>query len=127
MWTTTCPPLTCKSTVENVSDFVLTGVLSWGKMTAFVMPEIVLFFNLLFVYVAPMGSISSMEVNVDVLEQMDLMDVSDQEALDVFLNSGSGADEEALASPPPGELLNSESKPLPFPSHLLLINFQMGY
>lgn len=70
-----------------------------------------------------------MEVNVDVLEQMDLMDVSDQEALDVFLNSGSGsgADEEALASPPPGELFTSESKPLPFPSHLLLINFQMDY
>ncbi|XP_044068484.1 dysbindin-like [Siniperca chuatsi] len=52
----------------------------------------------------PMGSISSMEVNVDVLEQMDLMDISDQEALDVFLNSGSGADEGALASPlPEGE------------------------
>ncbi|KAK2897432.1 dysbindin-like [Channa argus] len=49
----------------------------------------------------PMGSISSMEVNVDVLEQMDLMDISDQEALDVFLNSGSGAEEGALASPLP--------------------------
>lgn len=49
----------------------------------------------------PMGSISSMEVNVDVLEQMDLMDISDQEALDVFLNSGSGADEGALTSPVP--------------------------
>ncbi|KAM9103008.1 dysbindin isoform 3-T3 [Sarcophilus harrisii] len=36
----------------------------------------------------PIGSMSSMEVNVDVLEQMDLMDMSDQEALDVFLNSG---------------------------------------
>ncbi|KAJ8290741.1 hypothetical protein GJAV_G00016920 [Gymnothorax javanicus] len=36
----------------------------------------------------PIGSMSSMEVNVDMLEQMDLMDVSDQEALDVFLNSG---------------------------------------
>lgn len=36
-----------------------------------------------------MGSMSSMEVNVDMLEQMDLMDISDQEALDVFLNSGS--------------------------------------
>lgn len=44
-----------------------------------------------------------MEVNVDVLEQMDLMDVSDQEALDVFLNSGSGPDEGALTSPIPGE------------------------
>ncbi|XP_072365727.1 dysbindin-A isoform X3 [Scyliorhinus torazame] len=36
----------------------------------------------------PIGSMSSMEVNVDMLEQMDLMDMSDQEALDVFLNSG---------------------------------------
>lgn len=44
-----------------------------------------------------------MEVNVDVLEEMDLMDVSDQEALDVFLNSGSGPDEGALTSPIPGE------------------------
>uniref|UniRef100_H3C5C4 Dysbindin domain containing 2 n=1 Tax=Tetraodon nigroviridis TaxID=99883 RepID=H3C5C4_TETNG len=51
----------------------------------------------------PMGSISSMEVNVDILEQMDLMEISDQEALDVFLNSGSGAEEEALTSPIPGE------------------------
>uniref|UniRef100_A0A3Q2Q776 Dysbindin-like n=1 Tax=Fundulus heteroclitus TaxID=8078 RepID=A0A3Q2Q776_FUNHE len=50
----------------------------------------------------PMGSISSMEVNVDTLEQMDLMDISDQEALDVFLNSGSVGDEGALASPLPG-------------------------
>ncbi|CAG6021664.1 unnamed protein product [Menidia menidia] len=47
----------------------------------------------------PMGSISSMEVNVDALESMDLMDISDQEALDVFLNSG--ADEGALTSPLP--------------------------
>ncbi|KAK0143129.1 Dysbindin [Merluccius polli] len=50
-----------------------------------------------------MGSISSMEVNVDVLEQMDLMDISDQEALDVFLNSGTGADDGALASPLPAK------------------------
>ncbi|XP_060100237.1 dysbindin isoform X2 [Heteronotia binoei] len=34
------------------------------------------------------GNMSSMEVNVDMLEQMDLVDMSDQEALDVFLNSG---------------------------------------
>ncbi|XP_039657869.1 dysbindin-like isoform X2 [Perca fluviatilis] len=64
----------------------------------------------------PMGSISSMEVNVDVLEQMDLMDFSDQEALDVFLNSGSGADEGALASPLPedqheAEIMRSEQNP----------------
>lgn len=39
---------------------------------------------------------SSMEVNIDMLEQMDLMDVSDQEALDVFLNSG---EDNAVLSP----------------------------
>lgn len=50
---------------------------------------------------APIGSVSSMEVNVDMLEQMDLMDISDQEALDVFL--GSGGDEGVLASPLPGK------------------------
>lgn len=44
-----------------------------------------------------MGSMSSMEVNVDMLEQMDLMDISDQEALDVFLNSG--GEENTLLSP----------------------------
>uniref|UniRef100_A0A9L0IZ12 Dystrobrevin binding protein 1 n=1 Tax=Equus asinus TaxID=9793 RepID=A0A9L0IZ12_EQUAS len=44
----------------------------------------------------PMGSMSSMEVNIDLLEQMDLMDVSDQEALDVFLNSG-GEDNTVLS------------------------------
>nr|XP_020466372.1 dysbindin-like [Monopterus albus] len=59
----------------------------------------------------PMGSISSMEVNVDVLEQMDLMDISDQEALDVFLNSGSSADEGVLASPlPEGENKDEEAE-----------------
>ncbi|XP_026875522.2 dystrobrevin binding protein 1b isoform X1 [Electrophorus electricus] len=36
----------------------------------------------------PIGSMSSMEVNVDMLEQMDLIDMSDHEALDMFLNSG---------------------------------------
>lgn len=40
---------------------------------------------------------SSMEVNVDMLEQMDLMDMSDHEALDVFLNSG--AEDNSVASP----------------------------
>ncbi|XP_063779274.1 dysbindin isoform X2 [Pseudophryne corroboree] len=44
----------------------------------------------------PIGSMSSMEVNVDMLEQMDLMDMSDQEALDVFLNS-SGEDNTVLS------------------------------
>ncbi|XP_055768310.1 dysbindin-A-like isoform X2 [Salvelinus fontinalis] len=56
------------------------------------------------------GSMSSMEVNVDVLEQMDLMDVSDHEALDVFLNSG-GEDNSltsSLTSGPDPESLSSE-------------------
>ncbi|XP_056293333.1 dysbindin-like [Pseudoliparis swirei] len=34
----------------------------------------------------PIGSVSSMEVNVDLLDQMDLTDISDQEALDVFFS-----------------------------------------
>ncbi|XP_031432376.1 dysbindin-A isoform X2 [Clupea harengus] len=45
----------------------------------------------------PLGSMSSMEVNVDMLEQMDLTDVSDHEALDVFLNSG-GEDNSASSA-----------------------------
>ncbi|KAJ8360842.1 hypothetical protein SKAU_G00173670 [Synaphobranchus kaupii] len=36
----------------------------------------------------PIGSVSSMEVNVDMLEQMEHVDISDQDALDVFFNSG---------------------------------------
>ncbi|XP_019715272.1 dysbindin-like [Hippocampus comes] len=36
----------------------------------------------------PIGSISSMEVNVDMLEQMELIDIPDQEALEVFLSAG---------------------------------------
>ncbi|KAK6307758.1 hypothetical protein J4Q44_G00210290 [Coregonus suidteri] len=56
----------------------------------------------------PMGSISSMEVNVDMLEQLDLMDISDQEALDVFLNSGD--DDGPLASPLPEVDDEDESK-----------------
>ncbi|XP_051247375.1 dystrobrevin binding protein 1b isoform X2 [Dicentrarchus labrax] len=46
------------------------------------------------------GSMSSMEVNVDMLEQMDLMDMSDHEALDVFLHSG--GEDNSAASPVTG-------------------------
>lgn len=67
----------------------------------------------------PMGSMSSMEVNVDVLEQMDLMDISDQEALDVFLNSG-GEDNivmspgvEMESNPSQNEMSPSESASQP--------------
>lgn len=41
-----------------------------------------------------------MEVNVDMLEQMDLMDMSDHEALDVFLHSG--GEDNSAASPVAG-------------------------
>nr|XP_055075604.1 dystrobrevin binding protein 1b isoform X2 [Misgurnus anguillicaudatus] len=51
------------------------------------------------------GSMSSMEVNVDMLEQMDLMDMSDHEALDVFLNSG--GEDNSVASPVLGPDLES--------------------
>ncbi|XP_057684082.1 dysbindin-like isoform X1 [Corythoichthys intestinalis] len=55
----------------------------------------------------PTGSMSSMEVNVDLLEQMDLMDMSDHEALDVFLHSG--GEDNSAASPVAGpESLSSE-------------------
>lgn len=47
----------------------------------------------------PLGSISSMEVNVDMLEQMDLLDISDQETLDVFFSASE--DEPSLTSPLP--------------------------
>ncbi|XP_019378561.1 PREDICTED: dysbindin isoform X2 [Crocodylus porosus] len=55
----------------------------------------------------PIGSMSSMEVNVDMLEQMDLMDMSDQEALDVFLNSG--GEDNSMLSP----VLGSDSATYP--------------
>ncbi|XP_062252444.1 dysbindin [Platichthys flesus] len=47
----------------------------------------------------PIGSVSSMEVNVDMLDQMELTDNSDQEALDVFFSSG--GEDEGLTSPLP--------------------------
>ncbi|NXC51115.1 DTBP1 protein, partial [Penelope pileata] len=46
----------------------------------------------------PLGSISSMEVNVDMLEQMDMMDLSDQDTVDVFL----GCEESSVSGPLPG-------------------------
>nr|XP_057947592.1 dysbindin-like [Doryrhamphus excisus] len=48
----------------------------------------------------PIGSISSMEVNVDLLDQMELIDISDQEAVDVFLSSG--VEDNLLNSTMPG-------------------------
>lgn len=53
----------------------------------------------------PIGSISSMEVNVDLLDQMELIDISDQDALDVFFSS---SEEAVLSSPLPGNNNNEE-------------------
>ncbi|XP_011612395.1 dysbindin-like [Takifugu rubripes] len=47
----------------------------------------------------PIGSISSMEVNVDLLDQMELIDISDQDSLDVFFSSS--GEEGGLMSPLP--------------------------
>nr|KAF6377798.1 dystrobrevin binding protein 1 [Myotis myotis] len=60
----------------------------------------------------PMGSMSSMEVNVDMLEQMDLMDMNDQEALDVFLNSG---EDNAVLSPVLGPESNTGQDEITLP------------
>ncbi|KFV88426.1 Dysbindin, partial [Struthio camelus australis] len=68
----------------------------------------------------PIGSMSSMEVNVDMLEQMDLMDMSDQEALDVFLNSG-GEDNNMLSpvlGPDSNTCVNEISLQVPSQSEL---------
>ncbi|XP_032560491.1 dysbindin domain-containing protein 2 isoform X1 [Chiroxiphia lanceolata] len=48
----------------------------------------------------PLGSISSMEVNVDMLEQMDMMDLSDQDTVDVFL--GCGTEKSSIVGSLPG-------------------------
>ncbi|KAJ8259713.1 hypothetical protein GJAV_G00172570 [Gymnothorax javanicus] len=49
----------------------------------------------------PIGSISSMEVNVDMLEQMEHIDISDQDPLDVFYSSE--AEKGIPSSPLPGD------------------------
>lgn len=54
----------------------------------------------------PIGSISSMEVNVDLLDQMELIDISDQEGLDVFFSSV--GEEGMLTSPLPGNNNHNE-------------------
>ncbi|XP_026163885.1 dysbindin-like [Mastacembelus armatus] len=54
----------------------------------------------------PIGSVSSMEVNVDLLDQMELIDISDQEALDVFFSAG--GEDSVLTSPLPVQGNNNE-------------------
>uniref|UniRef100_A0A3Q2ZVJ4 Uncharacterized protein n=1 Tax=Kryptolebias marmoratus TaxID=37003 RepID=A0A3Q2ZVJ4_KRYMA len=48
-------------------------------------------------FTAPISSISSMEVNVDLLDQMEVIEISDQDNLDVFFSSV--GDEGSLTSP----------------------------
>ncbi|XP_043978615.1 dysbindin-like isoform X2 [Gambusia affinis] len=48
----------------------------------------------------PIGSISSMEVNVDLLDQMELIDLSDPDPVDVFFSSV--GEDGVLSSPLPG-------------------------
>ncbi|KAJ7999012.1 hypothetical protein DPEC_G00210970 [Dallia pectoralis] len=47
----------------------------------------------------PLSSISSMEVNVDMLEQMDPIDISDPDSLEVFFSSGGDQGELASSLP----------------------------
>lgn len=54
----------------------------------------------------PIGSISSMEVNVDMLEQFDLLDISDQETLDVFFSAST--DENSNTTSLSGDDIHSE-------------------
>lgn len=56
----------------------------------------------------PIGSVSSMEVNVDLLDQMELIDISDQESLDVFFSSV--GEEGVLTSPHPGQGNNNSEE-----------------
>uniref|UniRef100_A0A493TB36 Dysbindin domain containing 2 n=1 Tax=Anas platyrhynchos platyrhynchos TaxID=8840 RepID=A0A493TB36_ANAPP len=62
----------------------------------------------------PLGSISSMEVNVDVLEQMDMMDLTDQDTVDVFL--GCGTEENSSSGPGADASQCPEEITLPVPS-----------
>ncbi|XP_072308948.1 dysbindin domain-containing protein 2-like isoform X2 [Eucyclogobius newberryi] len=57
----------------------------------------------------PIGSISSMEVNVDLLDQMELIDISDQDALDVFFSS---SEEEPVHTAPMPVQGNNNDKEL---------------
>ncbi|XP_052361808.1 dysbindin-A-like [Oncorhynchus keta] len=75
------------------------------------------------------GSMSSMEVNVDVLEQMDLMDVSDHEALTMWLSPKCWTDPLSLPPVPPGpdpESLSSDIS-LRVPTQAELRNKQSSF
>lgn len=93
-WTSTCPQRTSLSeTTRGVSwaEFV------WAPAHLRSHPHDTTS-SLLFA--APIGSVSSMEVNVDLLDQMELIDISDQDGLDVFFSSV--GEDGVLTSPLPG-------------------------
>uniref|UniRef100_A0A8C6VB65 Dysbindin domain containing 2 n=1 Tax=Naja naja TaxID=35670 RepID=A0A8C6VB65_NAJNA len=69
----------------------------------------------------PLGSISSMEVNVDMLEQMDMLDLSDQDTVDVFLSCGT-EDNNNVATLLPG-MYNFHN----YLYQLVAAVFQLGY
>ncbi|NXP50859.1 DTBP1 protein, partial [Heliornis fulica] len=75
---------------QDMEQYLSTGYLQIAERRGNLLTALFIFTT------EPIGSMSSMEVNVDMLEQMDLMDMSDQEALDVFLNSG-GEDNNMLS------------------------------
>ncbi|NXX46855.1 DTBP1 protein, partial [Tricholaema leucomelas] len=98
---------------QDMEQYLSTGYLQIAERRGKLL--ITLFFS-----AEPIGSMSSMEVNVDMLEQMDLMDMSDQEALDVFLNSG-GEDNNVLSpmlGPDSNTCVNEISLQVPSQSEL---------
>lgn len=76
--------------------------VSWFGVRVHEVKEVIVVWFLSSSGADPIGSMSSMEVNVDLLEQMDLTDVSDHEALDVFLSSV--GEESGALSPDTGRL-----------------------
>lgn len=90
-WTSTCPRRTSVSETTRDVSCLTCWFFSSSSFTFAPFPV------LLSASSATIGSISSMEVNVDLLDQMELVDVSDQETLDVFFSSG--GDEGLLTSP----------------------------
>ena len=94
MWTCTCPRRTFA--FETTRDVSRAG----GTFVNTCAHKCTLIYRCVGSPAAPIGSVSSMEVNVDLLDQMELIDISDQEALDVFFSS-SGEDG-VLSSPLPG-------------------------
>lgn len=101
MWTCTFPRHTFAS--ETIRDVSCTGGTFVNPYTCTHKCTFIYSFTTFHCFTslaAPIGSISSMEVNVDLLDQMELIDISDHETLDVFFSSG--GEDGVLTSPLPG-------------------------